>query len=264
MDNVLDNLESIVIKKITRNQETDAISINNSFDDTVTKEHILELNINNSVIRNIVCTNSNVKNLIYGHLYTQNYISSLADVESFNISNDNKSAKITLKDFDIKKVKRINNTDITTTGFVYSENAISDPKIQNPLNDKFIEENVLKIMKNSEYILSANEIFNKTACVHSAALAFNNEIKYYEVDLGRHNAVDKVIGAALINGDKIEDSILYVTGRIPCDMISKVATAGIKMVVTRAAVTYNAIQIAKNHNIRLVGFSRGKSINIYN
>ena len=67
----------------------------------------------------------------------------------------------------------------------------------------------------------------------------------------------------MLDNKNIEESVLYTTGRIPTDMIKKVIRSKIKMVITRAAVTYDAIRLARENNIKLIGFSRGDSVNIY-
>ena len=260
----MDSIKTVKMVKVKR----DFINEPKNIEDTLTIEHELTLNINDKVMRNMICTNTAIKELIYGHLYTQGYIKSVNDIEKIEIANDNKNAFVKLNDSnDINLASRIKNLDIVTTGASYKD--VSQDKNVSDLNDNVDDYNIEsitnleKIMENSKYILEANELFKQTGCLHSAAIAFDNVIKYYEADLGRHNAVDKVIGHCLINGDKLENAVLYTTGRIPTDMINKVVKAGIKMVVTRAAVTFNAVRIARANGIRLIGFSRGESMNIY-
>ena len=233
-------------------------------DDSVTIEHKLRLVINDKLVRNMVCTNTAIKELIYGHLFTQGYIKNISDIKNIEITDDNKNAKVTLDEkCDLNLFDKIKNLDIVTTGARYIDSEKEEILDSDTTTDIKEVEDESKIMENSKFLLEANELFKITGCLHSAGLAFENVIKYYETDLGRHNAVDKVIGHALINNDDISKAVLYTTGRIPSDMINKVVKAGIKMVVTRAAVTYDAIQIARKHSIRLLGFSRGESINIY-
>ena len=87
--------------------------------------------------------------------------------------------------------------------------------------------------------------------------------RYICVDLGRHNAVDKTIGAALKAGVDLRESVLYSTGRIPTDMMWKVVRSGIPAIVSRGAVTKQATELAERFGVLLCGFSRGERINIY-
>ena len=252
------------IKKIkTLKIKKDNINIVNEFEDTIVVEHNLKLIINEKIERNVICYNSSIKEFIYGHLYTENYINSILDVSDFFINDENTLARIKLNsDCDKNLISKPQNVSILTTGYRY----IEDSKNKNDeIVDKKLDivNNVLDIMKNSKFLLDSNELFKETGCLHSAGLAFNNEILYYETDLGRHNAVDKVIGCAMLDNKNIEESVLYTTGRIPTDMIKKVIRSKIKMVITRAAVTYDAIRLARENNIKLIGFSRGDSVNIY-
>ena len=105
----------------------------------------------------------------------------------------------------------------------------------------------------------------ETGGVHNAALSsFDEEFYAFRKDIGRHNAADKLIGHCLVNGLELKDKILVFSGRISSEIIKKVARAQIPMILSVSAPTDLAIKIAKNLNITLVGFVRGKKMNIYN
>ena len=109
-----------------------------------------------------------------------------------------------------------------------------------------------------------SELFLTTGGVHSSALCSENEIIYFEEDIGRHNAVDKIIGRALINGLNFSDKLVLTTGRVSSEILVKIAKHNIPILVSRSAPTSNAINIAKEKNISLIGFARGNRMNIYN
>ena len=108
-----------------------------------------------------------------------------------------------------------------------------------------------------------SEWYEKTGCVHQVTLFNINETVIIKEDIGRHNAVDKVIGAALQCGVKFGETIICSSGRLSSDMILKAASAGIPVVVSRTAPTSLAIDIAEEMGITLIGFARGKRMNIY-
>ena len=109
----------------------------------------------------------------------------------------------------------------------------------------------------------ASKLFQATGGVHSCALCDEEQILYIEEDIGRHNAVDKVIGLALIDGLELHDKILLTSGRISSEIIGKLARSGIATIVSRSAPTDAAIDIARKRGIRLIGFTRGSRMNIY-
>ena len=122
-------------------------------------------------------------------------------------------------------------------------------------------ETVLKLT--SELFETPGDLFQSTGCAHSCALVTDGQVRCYREDIGRHNALDKVIGFALKNGIPIGRSIVFTSGRISRDYLQKVIKAGFKIVVSRAAVTAAAVALAREENITMLGFIRRNGGNIY-
>ena len=115
----------------------------------------------------------------------------------------------------------------------------------------------------SELFETPGDLFQSTGCAHSCALVTDGVVQCYREDIGRHNALDKVIGFALKNGIPISGSIVFTSGRISRDYLEKVIKAGFKIVVSRAAVTASAVALAREKNITMLGFIRRNGGNIY-
>ena len=115
----------------------------------------------------------------------------------------------------------------------------------------------------SELFETPGDLFQSTGCAHSCALVTDGQVQCYREDIGRHNALDKVIGYALKNGIPISKSIVFSSGRISQDYLEKVIKAGFKIVVSRAAVTASAVALARSENITMLGFIRRNGGNIY-
>ena len=106
-------------------------------------------------------------------------------------------------------------------------------------------------------------LFADTGCAHSCALVHKGQVLCQMEDIGRYNALDKAIGYALMHHIPYKEAYVFASGRVSAGYISKVVKAGFQLVVSRAAVTKAAVDIAKKENVTLVGFIRKNSGNIY-
>ena len=114
-----------------------------------------------------------------------------------------------------------------------------------------------------ELFESPGDLFQSTGCAHSCALVTEGKVQCCMEDIGRHNALDKVVGHALKNGIPLTNSIIFTSGRISRDYLEKVIRAGVRIVVSRAAVTASAVELARQEDITMLGFIRRNGGNIY-
>lgn len=121
----------------------------------------------------------------------------------------------------------------------------------------------LKFTELMQKMQSNSDYFRQTGGTHTAALASAEKLIYQVEDIGRHNALDKVIGWALINKLDLKDKIILTSGRISSEMIIKVLKQQIPFLLSRSAPTDAAVNIAVERNLTLVAFCRGKRFNIY-
>lgn len=116
-----------------------------------------------------------------------------------------------------------------------------------------------------EALLSAQTLFGRTGGLHAAGL-FNTAGQLIAVreDVGRHNAVDKLIGWALVEKRlPLKESVLLVSGRGSFEIVQKALVAGIPVVACISAPSSLAVQLAWEFNLTLVGFLRGKRFVLY-
>jgi FdhD protein len=111
----------------------------------------------------------------------------------------------------------------------------------------------------------AQEVFASTGGLHAAALfTADGELLALREDVGRHNALDKVIGARALGGElPLHDSVLLVSGRVSFEIVQKAGMAGSPIMAAISAPTDLAVATAQRLGMTLVGFLRGERFNIY-
>jgi FdhD protein len=108
-----------------------------------------------------------------------------------------------------------------------------------------------------------SEGYKATGGVHSAALADSKTTLVFTEDIGRHNAVDKVIGYALLEDIPFTGKIMLASGRLSSEIVSKCARCSIPVIISRAAPTSLSVEMAESSGLTLIGFARGDRMNIY-
>jgi FdhD protein len=198
-----------------------------------------------------------------GHLLTEGLIKSIEEIEKINFK-DEGICKVTLKsniDLDkrLKHLKNFSRIILSACGGPYQPSERL-PKIKSNLKVK--AEVVQDCVNRLNFIA---ETFRKTGGVHAAAIyeSDGNLIAFAE-DVGRHNAVDKVIGLGALNKTDFSKCFLALSARLTGDIVSKAARVGLPIVSSLAAAVDSGINIAKEVDLTLIGFVRGKRMNVYN
>ena len=220
-------------------------------------------------------TPGNDEDLISGFLFNERIIENFSDIENiekigekvgdFNIQNKIVATINNTKNIDIGKIKRnfITNSSCGVCGktSLDSIEVIKTRKID--LTFPKIDYNI--ILKSPEFLRSNQSEFAKTGGIHASALIDKNgEVVAVREDVGRHNALDKLIGHVLKNKTiKPENQFIACSGRLNFELVQKALMSNIGLMAGVGAPTSLAIDLAKRFNMTLVGFVKQNSFNIY-
>ena len=233
-------------------------------EDTVVTEKTLRIFSNNKEIVNLLCTPTMVKELIVGFALSEGFLSSEKEQRGSQQSWCAERIEIFWKDKDIEVNLPIGTPETVATltsgcakGVTFTANK-EIPVIQ----DEF-KASVNAILERYREFQKKSELFRATGGVHSAALCDEKEMIVFSEDIGRHNAMDKIIGYAFLENISMQGKILLLSGRLSSEIVHKAVKAGVPILVSRAAPTDMAVEIARKANITLIGFLRGQHLNIY-
>lgn len=232
-------------------------------EDTVVSEYPFTIFINGEEFITLLCSPKSLKYLIIGFLNSEGFINCISDIVDIKIDEEKGISYVKIKNENSLIEKLYGKRTITSgcgkgTLFYNVLDSFKSKKIKNkiPITLDEIKALIKDFSKNSELFIS-------TGGVHSCALCSNNEMLIFDEDIGRHNALDKVLGRALIENIPLIDKVLLVSGRISSEMLIKTAKREIPVLVSRAAPTSLAVELARQLNITLIGFARGEKMNIY-
>lgn len=108
-----------------------------------------------------------------------------------------------------------------------------------------------------------SDLYRRTRGMHSSALSQREEIIFFAEDIGRHNAVDKLIGKVVLHPHPLEVDSLISSGRISSEILLKAARAGIPVVISRAAPTSLSVELAIHLGITIIAFVQSQSFKVF-
>jgi FdhD protein len=142
-----------------------------------------------------------------------------------------------------------------------SATVFDGPLPPNPAIPYLRADTVLRSMKE---FLRSSEAYGRTHGVHSAGLyTVEGERMAFFEEIGRHNAVDKVMGFAAKKGVPLGGTMLLSTGRLSSEIVQKAAAGPVPAIVSRAAPTSRSVEMARRQNILMVGRVRGSGFIVY-
>ena len=230
-------------------------------EDCVVKEERIAFYLNGQKLLSVMSIPYEQDYHFIGFLLSEGVISNLSCIDYVEIAKDGKSVRLEAK-IDKKMLKSLFREKTLTSGCCVGVAG----NLEGNVITKFIESpykvTTEKMFEHLSFFETNTELFSKTGCVHKAMLVLGDKI-FISEDIGRHNAIDKVMGKARMLGFETHDSILFVSGRLSLEMIVKAVMHNIPIVVSKAAATFMGITAAQETGVTLIGFARGKKANVY-
>lgn len=232
-------------------------STSEEVEDLLAVERQIIISVGDKEVLRLYCTPAMIREFVVGFLLNEGIIKGHFCADSISIeTNEDMSISVNIP----------TDKEASTEGMVRTSGCVGGVTFQRKEFVKvsdgfFVDAAAIRTLYKEFNQMSV--LFKATGCMHSAAVCDRDKIVVMAEDIGRHNAVDKVIGHCIIENLIFADKMLLVSGRLSSEIVSKCARWGIPVLVSRTSPTSYAVEIAEKAGITLIGFVRGERFNIY-
>jgi len=232
-------------------------------DDTVATEYPLTVVLNGEEFATMVCSPTNLQELLIGFLASEGIIRFFDDILSIQIDEAQGFAYIELKkplekeQHDHSK-RFIGSCCGKSRQFYFKSDVKTAKTVVSRLTITISQAFALM-----EQLQFESEHFLRTGGVHNAALCTTDDMLTIRTDIGRHNALDKIYGNILENKIQLTDKLIVFSGRLSSEVLLKISKIGVGIIISKSAPTDLALRLANDLGITTVGFARRNKMNVY-
>lgn len=223
----------------------------------VVREQPLVIYVNGQKFVTLLCSPLKLDCLVVGYLWLEKVIASLDEIERLDVSEVDGQADVTLT-----REVELPTERILTSGCGGGITFRIDPRLFSRV-ESGLKVRPAQLFERMKDLFAAAVNYRASRGIHGAALSDAGGLLVVAEDVGRHNAVDKIKGEALLKGIPTTDRILLSTGRISSEMLLKAARMGIPLAASRTSPTEMAVSLAEQLGITVVGYLRPESLNVY-
>ncbi len=233
-----------------------------NLEDVVTREFPLTIIFNNEELVTLLCTPKDLNYLAIGFLFSEGLLVNKEEIKSVFVDDRRGVVRVETNE-DKTPAKEMFKRLITSgcgkgTSFYRAADIQNQVKIESKI--ELSADEVFSLVKEFQH---RSQIFQATGGVHSAALCDTRNILVFNEDIGRHNAIDKIFGECLLKDIPTDERIAITSGRISSEILLKVARRNIPIIISKSAPTDMGVRLASELGITLLGFVRGKRMNVY-
>ncbi|EOV9527365.1 formate dehydrogenase accessory sulfurtransferase FdhD [Bacillus cytotoxicus] len=233
--------------------------------DEIVTETPITIKLNGEEYVTVVCTPNYIEDMVVGFLISEGIISSYQHIEGLWIQKDQGIVHVKAKQINPLYQSLYNKRYVTSCcgksrqGFVF----VNDVAKAKKLHDVHITLTPEECFYLMTALQQSSTTFQQTGGVHNTALCDRNSLILSRMDIGRHNALDKIYGYCLRHDIPVTGKIIAFSGRISSEILLKVSKIGCEIILSKSAPTKLALQLAHDLGITVVGFIRNNSCNIY-
>ncbi len=234
-----------------------------SIEDIVVREFPITIILNNEELVTMLCSPNNLDFLAIGFLFSEGLLESRDEIKNVLVDENRGIVRVNTKeekDFDNEFLFKRMITSGCGRGASFYHAADAENREQIKSDTQISTREVLTLMKEFQ---QKSEIFRETGGVHSAALCDTTNILVFMEDIGRHNAIDKIFGKCTIEDIPTEGRIVVTSGRVSSEILLKVSRRNIPIIISKSAPTNLGVSLANERGMTLLGFARGKRVNVY-
>jgi len=232
-------------------------------EDWVAVERPLTIQLDGEEFATMVCTPSDLEELVYGFLASEGIVRRADEVASLSIDPVSGFARVELRNphaagKDVVSKRFIGSCCGKSRQFYF----VNDARAARTSNTR-ASLTVRQCVDRLRDLEDASQAFRRTGGLHNAGLCTPEAMLLARSDIGRHNALDKLYGRCLLDGIPTRDAIVVFSGRLSSEVVLKVAKLGAGIILSKSAPTTLAVELARDLGITAVGFIRGQSLNVY-
>lgn len=229
----------------------------------VIRERPVTLYINGREVVTLLCAGQHLDELAVGFFYSEGFVKSPEDVRHIEVDEGEGKVNFSTANDDLVTERLWQKRTITSgcgkgSVFYYSLDALLSRPVESGLRVS-----PARILDRMEEMNRLSETYRKTHGVHNALLATAERTILFREDIGRHNAVDMIVGHVFLQKISLGDKILVTTGRLTSEMLIKAAKVGIPVVVSRNTATSLAVELATALRITLIGHAKAGKFIVY-
>jgi FdhD protein len=233
--------------------------------DYVAEEVALQIFVNTEHSFVIWCSPMQFKELAVGYLLSEDILKSVSEIEEITVDESKPSCQIKVKpNVDVAERMKFPRRHARVVPLIKASTSPYQRREETPRVKSDLKVKAQTILDGVVEMNSRATGFVQTGGLHDSAIyKADGSLVAFAEDIGRHNTVDKVIGMGMLGNVNFGECFMVITGRVPGDMVFKAAKVGLPLVASMCSVLSSGIVTAKKANIALVGFVRGKRMNIY-
>jgi len=228
--------------------------------DVVVKEFPLTITLNNQEVVTLLCSPANLDYLAIGFLFSEGLITGKDDIKKIIVDQQAGVVQVeTGKDRGF--ISQPLGKRLVTSGGGRGASfyhAHGQAKVESD-----IEMPASQVFALVDEFVQRSEVFKATGGVHSAALCDTENILVFTEDIGRHNAIDKVFGECMLKDIPTTGRLIITSGRVSSEILLKVARRNIPLLISKSAPTNLGVRLADDLGVTLIGFARGRKMNVY-